>query len=1013
MNRVELAINEGRCVLVFGARALQDADALGELRRRAGIPATVLGGEAPNPASSLSPDVVSSAFAKEGGVLCLVEADTVDAQGLAALAQMVHAAAHKPRLVVAARAFNPFLLPPPLRLLKFEHDKKKAKEFLQSLPIPTVVAAPAAAAPVVEEPRKKGGAPRALFVGREEELGALRAALDTGGPTVLVGPAGVGRRWLVEKACQGRAERRLPDFVIGRGCEADSLYARIAMLAQERGDKRLVDALKAGEARPKPAELTALAVEVLTAIPDVILVVDHLEYLLRRDGTFHRESRFELLLRALLVGSYSTRVLFISTIRPRFYRETEGAGLRVMELAGLKGRELHEVFDAYRVEDFPREHFGDIANRIHGHPFATRLFAVAVRDSEDREGLLENGRFFQMSDAADADAIRRRLQKAVDGLPEDERRALGALAHFRLPFTVADTEVVGVDRKTRLALLAKGLLDQTPEEAPAEKHFRVHPLVHAVLSHRETSDYGLLEALGELYRARAEKAEGLPKLAWAQEANRFYYEAHRIRNRYRIPFPDDDPILESIRGMVRSKKPRFDLAEQRIHETVKTAPTNTELLLLWAEFLAETRQDPLPAFNRAAELAPTPEVFHQLASFHQQKPSGRTRAAAALEAGAELFPTNARVRRRLAGLLADLGRLDEAAKALDEAMALEPMMPDTYGLLGQIQLLRGPEHYDQAEAALAEARRLDPENGLHMARLGALICERGVDDPARRQLATELLEQAVQADGKNYLAHLYLARLLLASEGDLDRVDWLLKKAAKLDEKAVGPLVERARLAVRRQAWADADQLTEKAIRLDPGSPDAFYVRGEMCAAQGNIFVALSEFQRSMERAPPGTNARRRADEAIATCKALIESGSATELLRQAEADGVPAVAESKSDAARREPGKTTRRRRGKGGKAEAAEAGEVAGASLPDAEPGGRDADGVRERAPDALTARKPDAVDAAEGDDAGATEPVAATEPDDGGELSAGDAGERAPTEHADPLPEGGAGEGDTSGE
>lgn len=917
MNRVETAIREGRCVLVFGSRVLQDADTLAELRRRPSLPAVVLSGAAPSPAVQLGADALAAATAHEGGVLVLIEADGVDGQGLTLLGNLVAAAPHKPRLVVAARAFNPFLLPTPLRLLKFEHEKRKAREFLALLPTDAPAAAPVAgtAAPV-EEKKKTSGAPKLQFVGRAEELGQLREFLGVGGPVAIVGPMGIGRHWLLDHALKDGTFKRLPDFHVGWGSEADSLFARIAAFGKELGDHRLGELLREPARRPSPAAMAALAVETLAneAAAGHVMVIDRLEHVLRRDGTFHREGRFELLLRALLVGTYACRVVFLSTVRPRFYKEGEGAALRVMELGGLKGRELHELFDAYRVEDFPREHFGDIHNRIHGHPFAARMFAVAVRNPEDRDELLENRRFMQMDGPADLEPVKRRIRKAVEGLTDEERGALGALAHFRGYFTVADAEALVVDRKIRIALLSAGLLDMGANDQ-VDRTFRVHPLVHSVLDARATSDFRVLETLGNATLAKAAKAHGLEQLALQQEGNRLLFEAHRVRNRARMPYPDHDPTLESVRGLVRGRAPRFDLAEQRLNEALRADPANPELLLMKAELLIARKDPPekvAEVYAEAERLAPTPEVFHHEASWHQLKSSGRGRAAATLERAAQVFPESGRIRRRLAGIYVDQNRLDDAVRVLQEAMALEPMMPDTYGLLGEIYLMLGPSHYDQAEEALGEARRLDPENGLHMARLGALIYERGIDDEARRNLAKELLEQAVQVDGKNYLAHLYLARVLVQGGGDLEQADYLLKKASKLDERAAIPLVERALIAIERKQWAEAEPLIEKAIRMEPACHEAFFARGEMFARQGFIFNARPEYQRALERSPRDSRSRARYQAAIATCDGLIESGVALELQKQAEAEGMSIPQpRAQPDGQRRDPGKTTRRRRG------------------------------------------------------------------------------------------------------
>lgn len=970
MTRAELAVQEGRCLLAFGAKALAESDTLGELRHRAAVPAVVLSGAAPSPAAAFSPESAAHAL-REGGVIVLVEPEAADAAGLNALAAAVAAAAQKPRLVIVARAFNPFALPTPLRMLKFDHEKKKAKEFLQSLPVPTPVAAAAPAgskaAAKADEPKKKaGGAPRVQFVGREEELATFTTFLEKGGPIVVAGPHGIGKRWLVEKALSVSGLKRLPDFSIGWGSEADSLFARFALLAAEVGDKRLADALNHPATRPVPAELVKLAVECLgnEALAGRVMVVDRLEHALRRDGTFHREGRLELLLRALLTGSFALHVVFTSTIRPRFYREGEGKDLAVLELGGLKGRELHEIFDAYRVEDFARDNFGPIHERIHGHPFAARLFAVAVRDPETRGDLVENGRFMHMDSVSDAEVLRRRIDRALKQLPEDQRKALAVLAHFRLPVRTADFDGIHVDRQARLDLLAAGLLDQRDSvgEKGPEKVYSVHPLVRDVLDVRE--DYALLEYLGDETLKSAVKLDdkSLEKLALAQEGNRLLFAARKIRNRWTLPFPDNDPALESLRGLIRSKAARPDLAEQRLNETLAVDPANPELLLMRAELLIALNAggEKIAAAFAEAEKQPTPEVFHQETNWNDKSKGGRGRAVATLERAAVAFPESGRIRRRLAGILLGQHKLEDAIAALKEAQTLEPMMPDSYGLLGEVYLIRGA--YDLAEEALAEARRLDPDNGLHLARLGALMVERGgLDDEARKTEANEILQLAVKQDGKNYLAHLYLGRFLRLTGGDLEQAGWALKKAGKLDERAPMPAVELALLATGASAWAEADSWLDLAVRLDGSCHEAFYARGLLREAQGYVFAAVPEFQKAVERSQPGTAARERYASAMERCTVLIASGAALEMQKVAEASGLALPEVKPATGERREAGKTSRRRRKKGG-----DKGEGAPAEAEGAAAEGGDA-AAEEAGPDAGSeASSEDAGSEASSDDA-----------------------------------------------
>ena len=967
MNRVEVAINEGRCVLVFGSRVLADAETLGELRRRGAIPAVVLGGDAPSPASKLDADALAPALSRDGGLLCLVEPEGIDSVGLSQLAAAVKASGKKPGLVAVARAFNPFALPDVLKLLKWEHQKSKARDFLFTLPVPAAPVA-AAAAPVAE-PKKKSGAPRIAFVGRETELAWL--AERTEGPVVVAGPPGVGKRWLAEKALAGCANRAR-DFIVGWGSEADSLYARIAGLAADAGDKRLADALCKPAERPAPAALAALAVESLANV-DATLVVDRLDAVMRRDGTFHREGRLELLLRALLTGKYKARLIFLSTVQPRFYREGEGLDLPVLALEGLKGKELHEIFDAYRVEDFARDNFGVISQRIHGHPLAARLFAVAVRDPETRDELMESPRLLAMESVTDLDPVRRRVEKLVRELSEDERHDLALFAHFRLPFTATEAEILGVKRDSRLNLLAKGLLEMIPDES-RERTFYVHRLVADQLPNRETSLFDLLQALGDQYVAASKKEKGQAQLALAQEGNRLLYEAHRTRDRARMPYPDHDGALESIRGMVRSKKPRHDLAEQRIAEVLKLDPANTEVGLLRVELLIEKNTKGAEvgaAFRELAERAPTPEVFHLECNFCEKRQGGggRNRAIDALERGCVAFPENARMKRRLAGLYEDAGKRDQAAEVLKAAMALEPMMPDTYGLLGEVYLSMGPEHWDAARDALSEARRLDPGNTLHMARLAALLIETADGEAERLDEAQKLLEDAVLADKKNYAAHLFLGRLIINRGGDLERADWLLKNASKLHERAAAPLVERARIAARKQLWPEAEAQLEKAGKIDPGDYHSFYARGEMFELRGLIFNAVPEFQKALER-PLGAAARALVDAAIERCTQLIASGAAQEMAKAVE--NAELIATQAVARPQRDPGTKTKRRRGSRGK------GKGDGAPGEAAAEGDAAAEG--EVAPAAEAVAEGDAAPAAEAAAEGDAAPAAEAEPTEG---------------------------------
>ncbi len=938
MKRVESAINEGRCVLAVGGEALRSHEVQAELNRRATLPIVSLGADAPAPAAAVDAVALAPALEHPGGVIVLVEPNpAVDGRGLGALEKLVKGAAHKPRLVVAARAFNPFGLPMALRLLKMEQEKLRAVDFLSVLPVPVggpmeAPAAAAAAATPAEAAKDVARGPRPELIGREEELATLKALLvEDGGPIVVTGAPGVGRRWLVEAALADHEGERLPDLSLGRTAGHDTLVARIAIAAKGAGDERLHEALTGSE-RPAPAALAALVAEVAAgeAMSGKVMLLTDLDRLLdRRDASFRHDGRLELVLRALLTRPLALRLVVTSTEAPVFYREGEAAALRVLPLAGLKGRELHDLFEQYAAAGFPREHFGPIHNRTHGHPVASRAFALAVRADGDVEELLEQPKLLKATAVGDIEPLRRNLKKRISKLPDERRVLLGALATLDEPFGPETLRVLGVRRVTRLALLADGLLEQTPLLGDGRKYY-VHALVREHLTGREVRDFAVMETLGDhlLGQARELKAAGKlgESIAAAQGANQLLTGARRVRSRLRLPYPDADAIVDDLRAMVRRRKnPRLDIARQRLYEALKHFPGDTELMLLDAELkIAEkaSAQAISEAFDKAAAVAPTPEVFHAIANWHGPKQRGK--AGLALQAGVEAFPEDARLRRRLAGLLIAQNKLDEAVEVLEAARDLEPMMPDTYGMLGEVYTRVGPERWDAAVEHLEEALRLSPEHPAHLSRKASLLRRQShaAETPEARgalleqaeQLATRALNEA-KGDPR---IQVLLATLILDRGGDVEQARWLLQQAMK-QRPTPEANVQRARVLIRSGHLKDAEGLLDRAIKKAASLFEAFEVKAELEYTRGNVFGALDAIKTARERSPKDAPERATHERRIQELGALIESGAANEMLKAAAValQAQPGPTGGESDGPRRDPGTTTKLRKKHGADAE------------------------------------------------------------------------------------------------
>ncbi len=934
MNRVETAINDGRCVIAIGARALATAEVQAEMRRRP-LPFIALSGDPVNPAVGLSAESLAPALSQPGGVVVLVEAEAAaDGRGLGELERLIKEGDHKPRLTVAARSFNPFALPPAIRLLKMDHEKQRAVDFMASLPVPALGAVlaqqagvVAAAAPKAKAVVAKARAPRPTLVGREEELAALAALLDVdGSPIIVKGPSGSGRRWLIEAALSASELKRVPDFTFSRGSGIDAFASVLAMLARESGDPSLHEALTAKDA-PAPAALADLIVSVAQGqgLADKVWVLHGLDTLLdRRDCSFYRSGRLEMALRKLLVSELKLRLVFPATMAATFYREGEAAIRRDLVLGGLKGRELHELFAAWHAPEFPRDRFGAIQERVHGHPVAARCFALALSETEDGdvEALLEQPRFMKADALDDHRQTEKLLKKRIEALSEEDRNALHAAAMPRIPLEAEALIALGIERKQRLGLLSAGLLEQTTGNT---RNYYVHPLVQIHLSRRQIDDFARMEEFGLWCLGRASELKKGGKLvdavALALEGNRLLTDARRLRSRMRLPYPDLDPDIENIRNLVRRRAPRLDIARMRVNELRKYAPNNTELLLSEIDLLVNekaTVEVIQKAFDDIAAAAPTPEVFHTEASWHQTR-NARGRAVTALERGVEAFPEDARMLRRLAGFYISQNRNEDAAATLKRAQEIEPMMPDTYGMMGEIQAELGPESWDLAVENIEEALRLAPGHPIHLARKARLLRLRSmIDNDRRTELLNEseaLLRDAIKAEKDNRRVQVLLATVLIDNDGDLEQARWLLQQAMK--QRTTGrrrdnpaALIQRARLLVRDAAWEEAERLLARAIKLEPSNHTAFAARGELLAGKGELVPAFEAWKTARERSPRYAAERGEYDRALAGLATAIEAAAAA-------APAVPTV-EVQTPASTTRPGATVLRKHETDGDGEA-----------------------------------------------------------------------------------------------
>ena len=860
MSRIEEAIAEGRCAIAVSASLLRDAEIMRQLSTRSSLGPMALSGPVVQPMKQIGEDAAIRVTGQPNGLLVLVDPQHEDQTGLQKLGKVLKHGAHKPVVVVVSRNYNPFTFGTVFSGLKVEHERARAKLWLRDLPQPPEASElPELEKAATTSKRKRGSdsAPQLVFVGREKKLEAMQEMITKGGPVVVSGPSGVGKTWFAEQAIKDSEKARLPDLVLGHWSGADTLAARLAEITKEGGSDALANALTGDHSSLDIPRLAIEALQAAEGAENKVMVVHYLEYGLGKNQDFFRKSRLELLLQALLTSTYPMSLVFLSSRQPGFGAEGQAAVLGQVELEGLQGKVLYDLFQSYKAPEFSRDKIGPFADRTHGNPMAARTMAVMVREQEEGEALLEDAKLLKLEDVGKTGPIRKQMQRRLDALAKSSRRELARLAHLSHPVEGTVLAELGVSRAVRLELLGAGLLDMVPSKG--DRRYRVHPLVRSLMSRREVQDFDTHAALGQRYAAWAEKeTDPVQKLAYQQSCNVHSTAGRRIRSRVEIAYPDQDGWLETVMSMLRVREPRLEMADNRVREALNKDASNSDAWLLLLEAIQKSGGK-FEAYEAAAkealEKAPVPELCQQVATFWMQRRQ-RGRAMSYLEKGIEKMPDQSRLRTRLASLLMRQGRRPEALEHLRKAMEIDPMLADAYGLLGQARRDEGMESMEEAENLLREAVRLAPRDHVQVGRLTALLLARArVEEDGSKALrdeARELLKDTLQGRNRAPEIQVQLATLLREEGGDLERAEWLLGKAKpQVDRKSSLMATLRVEQALLLLASGDVDGAEKRLreiVQRDPTNHRAFAAIGHVLEAREMYVPAYAEYQRAKER---------------------------------------------------------------------------------------------------------------------------------------------------------------------
>jgi tetratricopeptide (TPR) repeat protein len=197
---------------------------------------------------------------------------------------------------------------------------------------------------------------------------------------------------------------------------------------------------------------------------------------------------------------------------------------------------------------------------------------------------------------------------------------------------------------------------------------------------------------------------------------------------------------------------------------------------------------------------------------------------------------------KLGIVLAEQGRLDEAAARFQQALHLQPDYPDAHNNLGIVL-----EKQDQLDAAMARyqhALRLKPNYPEPHYNLGIVLARLGRLDEAMASYQQALRFKLDYPEAHNNLG------TVLAQQGRLDEATASYQQALQL-KPDYPEAHNNLGLALARQGRLDeAVASYQQALRLNPNYPDAHSNLGNALHEQGRLDAAVASCQQALRLKP-------------------------------------------------------------------------------------------------------------------------------------------------------------------
>jgi tetratricopeptide (TPR) repeat protein len=508
---------------------------------------------------------------------------------------------------------------------------------------------------------------RAPFVDREDEQESLRKALRQGGPVVLEGLPGMGKRSLLARVLAEALPNSNEEYV---DCVPTTDDAR---LLDELGEKLQID----------PDEF--IATPAAHATVERVVVVTNGEYpLLGVD----QASRLMVFLRALMATRIRVVILSVRQLDLPFPR---------LHVGRLKDRDLARVLDFW-TRSFGVEQDGSVLRRLYGYPLAAKLYAQLVRDGAGEA----------MHRLAFITELRKEIIRVIlrdFTIGDAEKRVIAALSIFRIPVPTTFLETLEPDA-------ASAALDQLEERFLIERYARgviLNPIVAEVAVEEWLSGSGVAyhRAAAGYYEAQLKDEEAVNRLRARSEAI-YHYTSARDFGAARRLGQDWHREARGAAGDLYQRR-EFEACLAICEEALISKPSAEEFLgrAALCSMRLHRRDQAMDYLSRLRSMGPVPasilnglgeslvaqglvtEGVLLLTESHEQYPGDAYVCAALAEAAlsqgdverardfaAEALEKNAKLFRALdiaSRIARRLGNIDEAYRLSRRAMGINPV----------------------------------------------------------------------------------------------------------------------------------------------------------------------------------------------------------------------------------------------------------------------------------------------------------------------------------------------------